>query len=102
MSTNGSMEKQGAQGDERDMKLPKKMKGLKMEEVEECKTPTRSEIPDSLKCPPAPRKKRVEMGKSSAHDELNFFEDIIAEEIELFFKSIYDQLTRANKKCKTI
>ncbi|OIW09033.1 hypothetical protein TanjilG_16260 [Lupinus angustifolius] len=89
--TIGSIEKQGAEESEGDMKH---------EAIEECKTPTRSsnQIPAILTCPPAPRKKKRE--KLSAF-ELSFFEDINAEEIDVFFKSMYE-FTRANKKCKSI
>lgn len=120
----GSMEKQGVtpeaegltgpkQGDVKNLKLiiqPENM--MEVDEAEECKTPTgsRNQIPAILKCPPAPKKKRVPdeppqvMGRSSsAAYELSFFESIGAQELELFFKSMYEfSITRANKKCKSI
>ncbi|CAL0332316.1 unnamed protein product [Lupinus luteus] len=90
--TIGSIEKQGAEESEGDMNEVA---------IEECKTPTRSsnQIPAILTCPPAPRKKK--RPNLSAYDEFSFFEDNNAEEVEVFFQSMYE-FTRANKKSKTI
>lgn len=120
MST-GSNEKQGTpqseglfispKQEEKDYLKPKPMiQTIKvMEEIEECKTPTRlsgNQIMTMLECPPAPRKKKQPTSPSSSHtmkksssiddhEPLNFFEDTNPE-VELFFQSMND-FTRDNK-----
>lgn len=115
MTTTWSAEKQGASQGERegDMKLkliipPEK----EMEDVEECKTPTwlGNKIPSTLKCPPAPRKKRLpaaapnsssHMMRRSSASEMSFFEEVMPEEIEMFFQSM-NESARVNKRRKSI
>lgn len=78
-----------------------------MEELGECKTPTRSSnmIPVIQNCPPAPRKKRRSVSAFSSHmkrssaSELKYV--VKPEEVESFFQSMFE-LSRVNKRCRRI
>ncbi|KAG4961213.1 hypothetical protein AAZX31_13G302800 [Glycine max] len=81
---------------------------MEEEEIEECKTPqSGNQIPTILECPPAPRKKRPtspntrKLSAIDDHGQLNFFEEIKSEEVELFFQSMHE-FNRTHKRCKSL
>ncbi|PON55342.1 hypothetical protein PanWU01x14_188360 [Parasponia andersonii] len=81
--------------------------GEKKEKYENCRTPTSDDqkIPKIQSCPPTPRKpvpdQQVFVNKRK-FSELHFFESTAREEVESFFKSIFQQLSRHKKRCKSV
>ncbi|KAF8396493.1 hypothetical protein HHK36_018116 [Tetracentron sinense] len=57
----------------------------------ECRTPTSDEhkIPLLRNCPPAPRKPKMVVLSKRKFSELQFFEFMIREEVESFFRSSF-------------
>nr|GLL23375.1 cyclin-dependent protein kinase inhibitor SMR2-like [Ipomoea trifida] len=65
------------------------------EEEEECRTPKspRNFLPETLVCPPAPKKPRraAPSCKRKLGDELQFFEVVGRDEIDSFFRRVHDR-----------
>ena len=73
------------------------------EEEEECVTPTspESKIPVILTCPPPPPKKQkhfVPSCKRRLTHELHFFQIVAKDEVDAFFKSSYQLISKSSKK----
>lgn len=72
------------------------------EHEEECVTPTspESKIPVILTCPPPPKKQKhfVPSCKRRLTHELHFFEIVAKDEVDAFFKSSYELISKTSKK----
>ncbi|KAJ8765970.1 hypothetical protein K2173_020486 [Erythroxylum novogranatense] len=69
-----------------------------------CRTPTSEEhrIPSILSCPPAPRKpKRPSISCKRKLSELEFFEIVNREEVESFFRSSFEVVSKRRRGVST-
>ncbi|KAI4322340.1 hypothetical protein L6164_022045 [Bauhinia variegata] len=95
------------EGSKGDGKVELQVIRVEDDDEEECKTPTRpcNQIASTVKCPPAPRKRRAPLLSLSykkrsftGNVQLKFFEDAGIQEVDSFFQS----LSRVNKRCRSI
>ncbi|OAY45809.1 hypothetical protein MANES_07G093500v8 [Manihot esculenta] len=75
---------------------------IQQENSDECRTPTSQEhkIPTILSCPPAPQKPRRRMFSCKRKlSEFEFFEIVNRQEVESFFRSSFQLVESAKKRC---
>jgi len=68
---------------------------------DDCQTPKSEEhkIPAVLSCPPAPRKAKRNISCKRKLTEIDFFEIVNGEEVDSFFQSSFELLTKRRCPC---